>query len=877
MEIGAFGTFGDPAVERAFEQDHFALSVRRSTRVSVPLSIAAFLAFGIHDLLVIPAAHRAAWLVRYGFFGPIGLLVVAFVLTNRRWERHQPAMLVLGLSINTAVVWIATLSDLGGYLVYTSQAIVFLTLGPLIARLNVRTQALYTALSVLVYLAFDLAAGHAPHTVRFSIIVTLLTLGVIGTLTARQVGVQARTAYLQRQVIKAQMEAIEAERSRSERLLLNVLPRPIASRLRRDPGATIAEAFDDATVLFSDIVGFTELSARLTPEELVRRLDEVFSRFDDIADDLGLEKIKTIGDAYMVAGGIPARRDGHAAAVCEMALRMRDAVTEMAARDHEPIDVRIGVHSGPVVAGVIGKRKFIYDVWGDTVNTASRMESHGIPGAVQVSERVFEATRHVFAYEPRGAIAVKGKGEMKTYVLTGRVPDAIAPASALATAPVPALLDEAVPTVDVAEPAIDRVFGTFVDPDLEREHQRDSFALGVRSFTRFGVTLAVVAFLSYGIHDRWVVPEVHEAAWVIRYGFFAPIGLLMVAFAFVNDRVERHQPAMLIFGMAVNVAVLWIGAISPPVGFYIYTSFAIIFLTLGPLIARMSVRTQIAYTLLTTAAYLALDVGLAHAAVTARVSHVLDLLTLGAIGALAARQNEIHARSAFHKRRVIRAQIAALDAERARSESLLLNVLPRPIAERLKDAPDVTIADLHPATTVLFSDIVGFTELSQRLAPDELVKRLDEVFSGFDEIADGFGLEKIKTIGDAYMVAGGVPEAREDHAEAMCEMALRMRDLVRDLAARSEAPISVRIGIHTGPVVGGVIGKKKFIYDVWGDTVNIASRMESHGLPGAIQVSETTYDAVKARFTLEPRGPIQVKGKGEMHAYLLVGRQGEGG
>jgi class 3 adenylate cyclase len=179
----------------------------------------------------------------------------------------------------------------------------------------------------------------------------------------------------------------------------------------------IADAFDEVTVLFADIAGFTPLSSRLTPEEVVRLLDELFSRFDAIAEQHALEKIKTIGDAYMVAGGLPVPRPDHAEAVASMALEMRDAVAHSGL---ESISVRIGMDCGPVTAGVIGRRKFIYDLWGDTVNTASRMESHGMPGGIQVTERAYLRLRERFAFQPRGTITVKGKGEMQTYWLLGR-------------------------------------------------------------------------------------------------------------------------------------------------------------------------------------------------------------------------------------------------------------------------------------------------------------------------------------------------------------------------------------------------------------------------------------------------------------------------
>jgi class 3 adenylate cyclase len=214
---------------------------------------------------------------------------------------------------------------------------------------------------------------------------------------------------------------------------------------------------------------------------------------------------------------------------------------------------------------------------------------------------------------------------------------------------------------------------------------------------------------------------------------------------------------------------------------------------------------------------------------------------------------------------------AALDLERQRSERLLLNVLPASIAARLKQSQGV-IADGFPDVTVLFADIVNFTPLSERIAPEAVVQLLDELFSVFDQLAQRHGLEKIKTIGDAYMVVGGLPEPRPDHAQAVAEMALAMREEVVGHAGPSGRPLQVRIGIDTGPVVAGVIGRSKFSYDLWGDTVNTASRMESHGLAGFIQVTSRTYQRLRDGYRFERRGPIQVRGKAEMVTYLLLGR-----
>ena len=204
----------------------------------------------------------------------------------------------------------------------------------------------------------------------------------------------------------------------------------------------------------------------------------------------------------------------------------------------------------------------------------------------------------------------------------------------------------------------------------------------------------------------------------------------------------------------------------------------------------------------------------------------------------------------------------------ARSDRLLLNVLPRSIAERLKRDPGV-IADSHDAVTVLFADVVDFTPFTERTAPERVVGVLNDIFSAFDALADRFGLEKIKTIGDAYMVAAGLPEPRADHAEAMAEMALEMRATFEAVCRPLGLDLAIRIGMDSGPVIAGVIGRHRFIYDLWGNTVNTASRMQSHGLPGAIQVSEATHALLRDRFEFEDRGEIEVKGKGKQRVYLL--------
>jgi class 3 adenylate cyclase len=248
----------------------------------------------------------------------------------------------------------------------------------------------------------------------------------------------------------------------------------------------------------------------------------------------------------------------------------------------------------------------------------------------------------------------------------------------------------------------------------------------------------------------------------------------------------------------------------------------------------------------------------------------VDLLAFAVFGTASAFALERFARLLFLRER-------ELDRERERGDALLRNILPETIIDRLKTREPGTdegrIADGSADVTVLFADLVGFTQQAARMEPDELVDTLDEVFAGLDRLADRFGLEKIKTIGDAYMAVAGVPDVRTDHVEAAAEMALETRDHVSRRQWPSGTPMSVRIGIACGPVIAGVIGHRKFAYDVWGDTVNTASRLESAATPGIIQVSHPVYERLRATYDFSGSYVVELKGKGSTTAHTLLGRK----
>jgi class 3 adenylate cyclase len=335
-------------------------------------------------------------------FAYIVVSVTSLIVFSRtkRYRLFRTLQLALMLALPFALQW-----SLGGFVPSSGVALWALTcpLGALTFAGTRQAVPWFVAYLALIGLSLALEPVLTPADVPAGVQVVFLAANIAGV---------SLTAYL---LLQYFVRERELEHERSERLLLNVLPEPIAVRLKKDEGV-IADRFEHATVLFADIVDFTPISAVISAHEVVELLDAVFSEFDDLAERHGLEKIKTIGDAYMVAAGIPIPLPDHVRAVADMAL----AMLAVAAAHREGLGLRIGIDTGPVVAGVIGRNKFIYDLWGDTVNTASRMESHGVPGKIQVTERVVVALGDDYVLEPRGTVEIKGKGPMPTWFLRAR-------------------------------------------------------------------------------------------------------------------------------------------------------------------------------------------------------------------------------------------------------------------------------------------------------------------------------------------------------------------------------------------------------------------------------------------------------------------------
>jgi len=376
-------------------------SQERAAKTALTLAALLLGSFaGVWTLVYFLHGFTAAWVTTLVYQVSLALALVHFAVTKR-----FAVFRLVSLSLHL-VTPIIVQTALGGFLAYGS-------------RESLRWFAAYVVLvgGSVVMDAWEITSGvHVPAaTVAFFFVSNVCGVSAVVYLLLRYFVRERERAI---RALAEQHELLNEEQRRSEGLLLNILPLPVAERLKKHDGI-IADRLPDVTVLFADIAGFTELSERWRPEKIVDMLNDLFTAFDELADSWGLERIKTIGDAYMVAGGLHLWQPEHATAVAHMAFDMqREAHRQRASAGFE-LDLRIGIAVGPVVAGVIGRRKFAYDMWGDTVNMASRMESTGTAGSIQVTGAVYERLRADFRFEQRDRVMVKGKGEITTYILLG--------------------------------------------------------------------------------------------------------------------------------------------------------------------------------------------------------------------------------------------------------------------------------------------------------------------------------------------------------------------------------------------------------------------------------------------------------------------------
>ena len=421
-----FPRFKNLITEREFILE-FNAEALKFAHVGILIILFVWWGFAWFDLQLDSHARASALFFRFLIATPL-LLVCAAIL----YSRYATSLYQI-ITVTTLLIVEGSIYHVVGFYDFNSMShamgltfpmnegdgkTIFIFIWLLIIFLSsviLRFNSLQSLLNALIYIFFNILTIYTYHPSKLFVIIAvpfliaILPVVWIGSLHVQR---YARGNY---RALKLLAESMQ----KSETLLLNILPLPIANRLKKSPG-TIADGFDSVSVLFADIVGFTTLSGRYNSDVIVQLLNEIFKKFDSISKKYGVEKIKTIGDAYMLAAGVPEAQTNHCAVVADCALDMIAVAENILDPGGNPIQIRVGIHTGPAIAGVIGTHKFSYDLWGDTVNTASRMESHGNAGKIQVSREIYETLKDAFIFEPRAEIEIKGKGKMQTWWLTDR-------------------------------------------------------------------------------------------------------------------------------------------------------------------------------------------------------------------------------------------------------------------------------------------------------------------------------------------------------------------------------------------------------------------------------------------------------------------------
>lgn len=767
-----------------------------------------------------------------------------------------------------------------------------------------------------------------------------------------------RKTFLTHRLLTKNQQKLTEAGTQAENIALSILPAKVWRELRGgkhqrfDTGMenmmhkNIMYRCRDVTILFGDIVGFTNLSGSVTSTKLVGLLNEIFLAFDQYVEIYGCEKIKTIGDCYMVCSGVPEPVQDHELRAVAVGQKMVEVMQEISKKENHCLSMRIGLHTGDVMAGLIGEEKLIFDVWSKDVSIASYMEQSGKPSRVHISEKTrhrlgnrvvcspgptvtcYEATLNTFfvdeILEPPGpataassydegakpAALRKGSAILSTAMLSPTeggmkseramtentshndfIENATKEAGMIATKK---------PEISLKSPI--RWFDCrFEDDKIETEFQinfvakcagKFSVGVGMCIFaTIINLCIDVVVF-----HDPW---------------FWAPVVVVILIQFFVLvvslSSLHKGVPANSLLRSFIDLNGMLNGQIMGPVAILLVYIGVLIGLAFVDKHLFQYIYSQIYLLLMVSTTFTRLRmVNIAGTSAFIVISfHLLatiypELLanyqymtvpymgTIVMANVLVTRRMELYIRTNYLAKKDLVQKKYEIDDMRIKSERMLYKLLPKAVVERLKAAPNKEIADGVSQAGILFCTILNFKQIDP-----ETMTILNDIISKFDRMLAVHEVEKVKTIGTTYMAASGLTPhfdalfggmtITKPHYVHLANFALalrvRMNQLNQDYSTASLAkggpPVNfkLRIGMDVGPVVAGVIGKSKFAYDIWGEHVNLASRMDSTGFENHIQVTERVYNLLKDEFVMEHRGTVDVKGKGEMLTWWLIDRK----
>eukprot|EP00002_Diphylleia_rotans_P014686 TRINITY_DN2859_c0_g1_i2.p1 TRINITY_DN2859_c0_g1~~TRINITY_DN2859_c0_g1_i2.p1 ORF type:complete len:989 (-),score=202.46 TRINITY_DN2859_c0_g1_i2:533-3499(-) len=852
--------FLDPQLEEEFVEKFFYASIKthRAFCLIVPAIYALFIIWALitYATLEVFILHHILGL---------GTFSIYFYSKSKNFRNQQHRIMIamiiynaLGLSLQRQYMsredpgpGVLSINDARGLMVIHLFCLyaAFLSL-----RFTMKTVLKVTLTIIVIYFVnISLFGNLTGYDFLFGFVCFFISYATMGV-SAYSTELRHRNQEVQRAGILKNTEEVAREKVITEKLLLNILPMKIARRLMSSD-EIISDGYPSATVLFADLVGWTAISQSMTPTESIQLLGEIVTNIDRLTKVHKVEKIKTIGDAYLVACGLPdpLTPEESTRIMANFALDLMRIMKSLSESKKRTLDFTLGIHTGPVVAGVIGKTKFLYDLWGDSVNTASRMQSHGEAGKIHVTSAVYDLIKEDYDFEKRPIINVKGKGDMQTYYLLSwlhkntqkyTTVEDLSRLDATQSTQVESS-DEPLEHQDQEEVDISRNRHESKDERRARKakeaRQKRNAEIDEQLDKQIKTKRGILSFTDASQEEEFRMVQDQDCSkhmviftmCLIAYELIVGLDV----FNFNVDDVPLYYMAMCIC-VPVQVATIYVArstnrgtsglSLFNLIIFHLcnivlfviyrmrgtYSTRSIFFQSsLTSVVALMSSKIpyrRIRSVIWTTWFILMAAQVFVNGKLGLDVTNGLLYLCLTIFGHETAKHVEKHARREYLLSNLANEERARVIKQREESERLLYNILPESVIRKMRES-EGKIIDIYANSSIMFADIVGFTVLSSKLDARSIVSMLNSMFSQVDEVAERKGLEKIKTIGDAYMVAAGLPYPRPDHAKIAVEMALEMVKIVQALEPIEGLRVNVRIGVHSGTVVGGIIGSSKMV------------------------------------------------------------------